>query len=242
MNGRILVIMTGGTLVLLSTVAVPAAEAAPAARGEPTVHVARPAASTPTENTTWAGYASETSTAYTSASGEFTVPTVTCTTATKGIAPIVEVGNASDDFTLGGVEAVCLDGAASYTAAIVLNGTETHYFSVDPGDTVKAQIKETTASTSVILDDITLGVSKKSTAASGQAMDLVSFADNSVNYGSQHVGAPKFATNTFSQSLVDGKALSATEPTAYELEFKSTLEAVPGSLSASGEVFKVKHV
>ena len=210
-------------------------------RGGPSIDLVRQAATTPTENTTSGRLRLGDVDGSSSASGTFTVPTLTCTAATKGIA-IVEVGDPSDDFTISGVEAVCLDGAASYTAAIVLNGTETHYFTVDPGDTVTAQIKETTASTSVTLDDTTLGVSKKSTTATGQAMDLVSFADNSVEYGSKLVGTPKFTTNTFSKSLVDGKALSLSEPTAYELEFKSTLEAVPGSLSASGQVFKVKHV
>jgi hypothetical protein len=170
------------------------------------------------------------------------VPALSCTTATRAITPGagVAVNNyktSSFAFVITG----CVNGKAIYFPGLFVNGKATDYTKThfSAGDVINLSASVTTSGTTVQVTDVTKGVTKKLTGA-GASASAAWIGDDSAVSGSTGtlLGVPKFGTLTFTNCLIDGKALGSRHPQEYQRVNKAGIvQIAPGALSTVGTAF-----
>lgn len=181
----------------------------------------------------------------TSTTASFVIPTIPCVNgADAGIDPGAFLAS-STEFTGGGVEELCVNGAVSYNAAIVINLAETKVLAVAPGDHMTVTVSETTASTTVTMKDVTTGATQSLTGT-GSAMTQALVGDNGMHLIINGIlqpilPVPVFTSNAFSAVKMGGQPLGATAIKVERLN-GTVLQLAPGALTG-GTAFKVlfKH-
>jgi hypothetical protein len=225
--------------VALSTVVVTAASAS--GGGVPIHPGALSPAGRVTSNRDFAGYQTGvTAGSATSSAASFTVPTLSCTTAGRAIAP--DVGVAAKTVSVAGVSIGCANGKAVYFPFLVANGAEADYTSThfSAGDVINLSASVTTTGITVQVTDATKNVSVATTiTGAGASANAAWIGDDSwSSSGGTRLGVPNFGKLTFTNCLIDGTALGGWHPQAYQrVNGRGTVEIATGGLWPGGTTF-----
>jgi len=197
-----------------------------------------------TRSHTFAGYqAAVTTGSATSLAATFTVPALSCTTAERGITP--DAGVAANKFktaSIAGVLIGCARGKAIYFPFLVANGAESDYTTVhlSAGDVINLSASVTTSGITVQVTDTTKNVSVTNTiTGAGASADAAWIGDDSaVSNTGALLGVPNFGKLTFTNCLIDGKALGGWHPQAYQrVNGRGTVEIATGRPWPGGAAF-----
>jgi hypothetical protein len=171
-----------------------------------------------TSTSSFAGYQTAvTAGSATSSAASFTVPALSCTMATRAIAPYGGV-EANKTYSAAGVFTGCIKGKAVYYPALVVNGKETDYTTTpfSAGDAIKFDTSVTTSGTTVQVTNVTKGVTKKLTGPGASASTaFIGDSGWANSTGTALLDVPDFGTVTFTNCLIDGKALTSRNPGEY---------------------------
>jgi hypothetical protein len=208
-------------------------------------HAFGPSTAAVTSTRTFAGY--ETAVPAGSATvltASFAVPTLSCTTAERVIAP--SAGVLVNNFRSASVSLVfvgCVNGAAVFFPGLVVNG-KVKEFQSNPfaaGDVIDLTTKVSTNRTRVQVTDVTTGVTQKIIGLGARA-SAAFFGDDAVftNSGTLlHV--PDFGKLKFRDCIIDGKDLAKWRPHAFQrVNSRGTVQIAIGTLSTSGLAFATR--
>jgi len=202
----------------------------------------------PINSHTFAGYQTNVTTgSATSSAATFTVPKLSCTTATRGIAP--DVGVAENNFNSGSVAGVateCASGKAVYFPFLIANNAEANYpalhFAADNVINLSASV--TSTGITVQVTDVTTGVTVTNTiTGAGASANAAWIGDDagSSSTGSL-LGVPNFGTLTFTNCLIDGQTLQSWKPQQYQrVNSTGVLQIATGALSTGGNAFTTTY-
>jgi hypothetical protein len=200
----------------------------------------------PTSTRTFAGYQTALPAgSATVATASFTVPTLSCTTTDRAIAPSAAVpANNGKTVSAAYVVTGCVNGQAVYSPGLIINGKgvgrSTAPFAA--GDVITLTTKVSTNRTRVQVTDVTTGVTSKFLGAGARASGA-SFGD--VALGSStgallHV--PDFGKLTFKNCFIDGKTLASWHPHAYQrVNSRGTVQIQTGGLWPAGTAFATRY-
>jgi hypothetical protein len=210
-------------------------------------HPASPATAATTSNRTFAGYqAPVPAGSATVVTASFTVPTLSCTTTDRAIAPDVGVPvNNYKSGSLAGLFTGCVSGAAVYYPSVIVNGTETDYPTspVAAGDVIDLTTKVSTNRTRVQVTDVTTGVTQKIIGAGAKASAAFIGDDGWGDSSGKLEHVPDFGKLTFKSCLLDGKALASWHPQAYQrVNSIGTLQISNGNFWPGGTAFTTHFV
>jgi hypothetical protein len=201
---------------------------------------ARTSASSVINSPGFAGYqAPVTPGSATSSAARFKVPKLSCTSAYRGIAPGAGVVvNAFRSVSTAYLFAVCHQGRVLYFLALVVNGNQVNYATpVHAGNVIKVSAKVTTTRTTVQVTDVTTGVTKKRTGR-GARSSAAYVGDDGVIANGILRGVPSFGTLTFTNCLIDGKALAHSHPHRFQrVNSRKIVQIATGALSSGGTAF-----
>ena len=175
----------------------------------------------------------------------FTVPTLSCTTKDRAIAPSAAVWvNNYKTLSAAFVFTGCVNGTAKYFPGLVSNGREFDHTTTPfaAGDVIDVTTKVSTAGTKIIVTDVTTGVTVQhlGRGASAKAAFIgdVSWGNRS---GSRE-GVPNFGKLKFTTCLIDGKSLGSWHPKAYQrVNGSGTVEIATGGLWPGGTAFTTHY-
>jgi Peptidase A4 family len=209
-------------------------------------HATGPATAAPTSNRTFAGYqATVPAGSATVLTASFTVPTLSCTTTDRAIAPStgVPVNNyktVSAAFVFTG----CVSGAAVYYPGLVINGTETDY-TTSPfaaGDVIDLTTKVSTNRTRVQVTDVTTGITQKIIGAAARASAAFVGDEAWLNSSGALMHVPDFGKLQFKNCVLDGKTLASWHPQAYQrVNSVGTLQISTGAFWPGGTAFTTRY-
>lgn len=187
----------------------------------------------------FAGYAVTPKSAVTVAA-TFTVPVITCTSTTSGLAVGVYVaGPIRDSQTQAFVALHCDNGKAIDVGAIAINGKLTVLTTaISPSDSVAVSISESPTAASATLKDVTTGVTTTlSGGGGGETQVLVGDV-----YYNQSTPVAKLTSNRLTAVKVGGQRLGSLSPTPAEWVKGKTVQAWPTAITG-GNSFNVlfKH-
>ena len=242
--------------VALSTVVVTAASASggggvpihPGALRAAGSVAGRDGALRPISNRDFAGYETTVTTgSATVSAASFTVPTLSCTTKDRAIAP--DVGVAANKFktaSVAGVSIGCANGKAVYFPFLVANGAEADYASThfSAGDVINLSASVTTSGITVQVTDATKNVSVATTiTGAGASANAAWIGDDSWSSSTgARLGVPNFGKLTFTNCLIDGKSLGSWNPQAYQrVNGSGTVEIATGGPWPGGEAFNTLY-
>ena len=216
--------------------------------GAPRDHAFGQITTAPISNRTFAGYqTSVTAGSATSSVATFTVPALSCTTATTGVAADAGVAaNNFKSFSIAGVFTGCSNGKAVYFPWLLVNGTEANYTSTPfaAGDVINLSASVTTSGITVQVTDVTKGVSVTNTITGAGASPNAAWIGDDAWYSSSGtlLGVPKFGTETFTNGLIDGKTLQSWNPQQYQrVNSTGIVQIATGALSTSGNAFATSY-
>jgi hypothetical protein len=202
----------------------------------------------PTSNRDFAGYEpTVTAGSATSSAASFTVPTLACTTANRGIAADAGVAaNNYKTFSIAGVFIGCANGKAVYYPSLVANGAEADYTSTHfaAGDIINLSASVTTSGTTVQVTDVTKNVTVATTiTGAGASPNAAWIGDDSWSSSSgNRLGVPNFGKLTFTNCLIDGMALGGWHPPAYQrVNSRGTVEIATGGPWPGGTAFNTLY-
>ena len=197
-----------------------------------------------TSNRFFAGYqAAVAKGSATTVLASFAIPTLTCTTTDRAIAPgtsVVVHKSLSAAFVFVG----CVNGTASYFPGLVVNNTETNFTSTTfaAGDVIDLVTKVSTNRTRVQVTDVTTGVTQKITNGAGGSARAITIGDDAWSTKTiklEHV--PDFGKLKFRNCTVDGKTLASRHPQAFQrVNSLGTVQIAVGSLSSTGIAFATR--
>ena len=198
-----------------------------------------------TNNQTTAGYKTTVAAgSATSAAATFTVPRLSCTTATRVIAPLAGMTtNNNKIFSVAAVHVGCVKGKAVYYPLLVVNGNETNYTTTHfaAGDVINLSTSVTTSGTTVQLTDVTKNVTKTRTGA-GASATAAWIAHDAWPSRTGILGVPNFGKLAFTNCLIDGKALGHWHPQAYQrVNSHGTVQIATGGLWPGGTAFTTHY-
>ena len=203
-------------------------------------------ATTPASSRYFAGYqAAVPAGSATVATASFTVPTLSCTTTDRAIAPSAAVpANNGKTVSAAYVVTGCVNGQAVYSPGLIINGKgvgrSTAPFAA--GDVITLTTKVSTNRTRVQVTDVTTGVTSKLLGAGARASSAY-FGD--VALGSRTVAlyhVPDFGKLTFKNCLIDGKPLASWHPHAYQrVNSRGTVQIQTGGLWPAGTAFTTHY-
>lgn len=210
-------------------------------------HATGPTTATPTSNRYFAGYQTAVPAgSATVLTASFAVPTLSCTTTDRAIAPStgVPVNNyktVSAAFVFTG----CVNGTAVYFPGLVVNGTETNYTAspVAAGDVIDLITKVSINRTRVQVTDVTTGVTQKIIGAAAKASAAFVGDDAWGNSSGQLEHVPDFGKLQFKNCILDGKTLASWHPKAYQrVNSIGTLQISTGGFWPGGTAFTTRFV
>jgi hypothetical protein len=205
----------------------------------------------PTSTRTFAGYqTSVTAGSATSSAATFTVPAVSCTTASVGIS--ADAGVAANNFksdSVAGVFTGCAKGKAVYFPWLLVNGTEANYTStpLSAGDVINLSVSVTTSGITVQVTDTTKGVSVTNTITGAGAGANAAWIGDDAWFSSTGtlLGVPNFGKLKFFNCLIDGTALQSLNPQEYQrVNHVGVVQIATGPFSPAPAAFATyyKHI
>jgi hypothetical protein len=175
----------------------------------------------------------------------FTVPTLTCTTTDRAIAPSTGVPeNNYKTFSAAFVFAGCVSGTAVYYPGVVVNGTETDYTAspVAAGDVIDLTTKVSTNRTRVQVTDVTTGVTQKIIGAGASASAAFAGDDGWGNSSGQLEHVPDFGKLQFKNCLLGAKPFATWHPRAYQrVNSVGTVQISTGAFWPGGTAFTTRY-
>ena len=203
-------------------------------------------AATPASSRYFAGYQAAVPTgSATVATASFTVPTLSCTTVDRAIAPDVGVlVNNGKTASNAGVIMGCASGTAVYFPSVVVNGKQTDYIStpVSPGDVITLTTKVSTNRTRVQVTDVTTGVTQKIIGAGARASAAYIGSDPLFTSSGALLHVPDFGKLQFKNCLLDGKTLASRHPKAYQrVNSRGTVQIATGAFWPGGTTFTTRY-
>ena len=177
-----------------------------------------------------------------SVTAEFKVPTLKCTSATRGIAPssvMLTGSTTAPKVSAATVLLVCSSGAPVMIPAVTVNGTETNSTHVvHTGDLMKATVTTSSTATAATIADLTAGhtFSFKKSGAGGKSFEEV-IADVSVSQGTTQLPVVNFGKISYSKAAVGGKAIGTVTPrTAVNMQTSTgTLQILTGAITGTAK-------
>jgi hypothetical protein len=177
-----------------------------------------------------------------SATAEFKVPALKCTSATRGIAPssaMLTGSTTAPKVSAALVLLVCSSGAPVMIPAVTVNGTETNSTHVvHTGDLMKATVTTSSTATTATIADLTAGhtFSFKKSGAGGKSFEEV-IADVSVSQGTTQLPVVNFGKISYSKAAVGGKAIGTVTPrTAVNMQTSTgTLQILTGAITGTAK-------
>ena len=170
----------------------------------------------------------------------FTVPALSCTTATRAIGPVAGVdANNFKTFSSAFLYTGCVNGQAVNFPSLVLNGNETDYTTtpLSAGDVINLTTKVSTNRTRVQVTDVTTGVTEKLLGPGASASDAY-FGDSAWYDNGALLHVPDFGKLTFKNCLIDGKALAGWHPVAIQrVNSRGTVQISIGGFWPGGNTF-----
>ena len=204
-------------------------------------HAIGVSANAPTSNRTFAGYQTTvTAGSATVAAASFTVPKLSCTTATRAIIPDAGVAVAHSNVSIAMVFTICHNGKRVYLAQLVLNGKPfPSTMRIAAGDVIDLTTKVSTTRTKVEITDVTTGVTDKRRGVGASARAAWVGDDPAYNStGKTLLHVPDFGKLTFTNCLIDGTALGGFHPHAYQrVNSRGTVQIATGGFFPSGTAF-----
>jgi Peptidase A4 family len=211
-------------------------------------HASRFKALTQVQSTNWSGYA-DTSTTFSTATGNWTEPSVSCTSRTSYAAFWVGI----DGFTSGSVEqdgtlAECSGGSAFYftwwemypTNAIQVVGS-----SVQPGDSISASVVRSGTSYTLKVTDSSHSANSFTTtqSCSGCANSSAEWIAEAPSGSRGVLPLANFHSWTLSGATVNSGVISSfTDDEITMIDSSGRVKAQPGALNGSGNGFSVTWV
>ena len=204
-------------------------------------------ANAPTKNRDFAGYQTAvTAGSATVVATSFTLPTLSCTTATRAITPDAGVAASNNKTTVALVITACVNGKPRYFPGVITNGKgSVSSTSFAAGDVIDLTTKVSTNRTKVEVTDVTTGVTvkRRGVGASARAAWIGDDPAFNGNTGALlHV--PDFGKLTFKNCLVDGTALGSLHPRAFQrVNSNGTVQISTGGFFPGGTAFSThfKH-
>ena len=170
----------------------------------------------------------------------FTVPRLSCTSATRAIIPDAGVGVARGKASIAMVIIACANGKAHYVPRLVLNDKAfPATMTIAAGDVIDLTTKVSTTRTKVELKDENTGVTAQRRGV-GASTRVAWVGDDAAFDG--RTGAllhvPDFGKLTFKNCLIDGTALGAAHPQAYQrVNSRGTVQISTGGFFPGGTAF-----
>jgi hypothetical protein len=199
----------------------------------------------PTRTRTFAGYQTAvTAGSATVVTASFTLPTLSCTTATRAIAPDAGVATSRNKASIAFVITGCVKGKSVYFPGVMTNGKGTvSSTSFAAGDVIDLTTKVSTNRTKVEVTDVTTGVTEKRRGVGASARVAWIGDDPAVN-GRTLLHVPDFGKLTFKNCLIDGTALGGLHPHAFQrVNSRGTVQISTGGFFPGGTAFSThfKH-
>jgi len=196
---------------------------------------------------TFAGYqAAVTAGSATVVTASFTLPTLSCTTATRAIIPDAGVATSNKRATVALVITACVNGKARYFPGAITNGRgSVSSTSFAAGDVIDLTTKVSTNRTKAEVTDVTTGVTEKRRGVGASSRVAWIGDDPAVNGNTGallHV--PDFGKLTFKNCLIDGTALGSLHPHAFQrVNSRGTVQISTGGFFPGGTAFSThfKH-
>jgi hypothetical protein len=200
---------------------------------------AAPATSTSTQ---FGGWVFEPGAAGKSVTAEFTIPALTCTSATTGASPSVvmdTLGSAGQTDSVANVLQVCSGGKAHLTPALTVDGVETNgKQTARTGDLMKATVVTSPTKNTATIADLTKGHTFTLTKSGPGAAFIEEFIGTfAVDQGSTQLPVANFGTVSYSNGAIGGKAIGTRTPSAaVNMETsKNVLQILTGKITGSGK-------
>ena len=176
----------------------------------------------------------------TSSAATFTVPTLSCITATVGTTPDVGVAN-NATASVAGVFTGCVKGKAVYFPWLVVNGIETNYTSThfSAGDVINLSAGVTTSGFTAQVTDVTKSVSVTNTiTGAGASANAAWIGYDSWFINGIRLGVPNFGKVKFTNCLIDGTALQTWNPQRFQrVNAKGIVQIATGLFSPAPAAF-----
>jgi hypothetical protein len=193
----------------------------------------------PTRTRTFAGYQTAvTAGSATVVTTSYTLPTLSCTTATRAIAPDAGVATSNNRATVALVITACVNGKARYFPGAITNGRgSVSSTSFAAGDVIDLTTKVSTNRTKAEVTDVTTGVTVKRRGVGASARFAWIGDDPAVN-GRTLLHVPDFGKLTFKNCLIDGTALGGLHPHAFQrVNSRGTVQIRTGGFFPGGTAF-----
>jgi Peptidase A4 family len=182
-----------------------------------------------------------------SAATNFTVPALSCGTASTDTGIVFGSGIYSAEsnwVSAGGVVAECLGGSPVYTAQMIIDN-DVSDLSVTPaaGDVISTSVSITSGETQVTFDDVTRNSSTTNTVPGGSVATYLLLGGD-IDRNPSVTGVPNFGTVKFTNASFNGK--SAGKNTGVKIadlyNSAKVLMATSSQLNAKGNKFSLKFV
>jgi Peptidase A4 family len=171
---------------------------------------------------------------------QFTVPTLTCSTAQAGIEPGAYLKTPTS-VTGGGIFIACSGGIAGYEALATINNTRSALSTlrVAPGDDIVIRVAVSAAATTVAVVDATKAA-RQSLSGAGSAPTELLVGDAAVlSSGGGNLAVPSFGKIRFRTTTLNKVDLGASSPTAVNMvNSASVVQITTAKLSVTGAAFK----
>jgi hypothetical protein len=190
---------------------------------------------------TFAGYqAAVAAGSATVVTASYTLPALSCTTATRAIAPDAGVATSNNRATVALVITACVNGKARYFPGAITNGRgSVSSTSFAAGDVIDLTTKVSTNRTKAEVTDVTTGVTVKRRGVGASARVAWIGDDPAVNGNTGallHV--PDFGKLTFKSCLIDGTALGSLHPRKFQrVNSNGTVQISTGGFFPGGTAF-----
>ena len=170
----------------------------------------------------------------------FTVPTLSCITATVAIAADAGVAN-NTTASIAGVFVGCVKGKAVYFPSLVANGAEADYTGTrfSAGDVINLSASVTTSGFTAQVTDVTKNVSvTNSITGAGASANVAWVGDDSWFSSTGRLGVPNFGKLKFTNGLIDGTALQTWNPQQWQrVNAKGIVQIATGAFSPAPAAF-----
>jgi hypothetical protein len=154
-----------------------------------------------------------------SVTAEFKVPTLKCTSTTRGILPFaaLQSGSATSPKTsAGGVLLVCQGGSPAVAATVIVNNAQKNDTTnaLHVGDLMKATVTISATKTTATIADLTVGHTFTFTRSGtgGTSIDEAIIDSSLVNTSNQQLPVVNFGKISYSKGAVGGKAIGSVSP------------------------------
>ena len=200
----------------------------------------------PISNRDFAGYqATVTTGSATVAAASFTVPTLSCTTKNRAIAPSTAVWvNNYRTLSAAFVFTGCVNGRAVYFPGLVSNGREFDHTTTPfaAGDVIDLTTKVSTGQTKIIVTDVTTGVTVQHLGRGASAKAVFTGEASWANRAGAREGVPNFGKLAFTNCLIDGTALGRWHPQKLQrVNGSGTVEISTGGPWPGGAAFTTHY-